>query len=223
VVFPGLWFASVVAVCDAYVWWGDLAVYACGTLTYAAAVLLWTDPTAQTARRVVAHVFAVIAVLYGSGFLTQAYAAYTRDPIGESYERSDDAFLACREIPVPLVSNGRGEVAQVRRLWCTFGPIGNKDLYFVFVHGYGDRNARQNLVFRYEVVDGNGVGPVVGWASDSSLLIAIPTQFRQVTAQRTSIDGIRIAYDIGGSRCDSAITPQQRLLHVVESWLGEDC
>jgi hypothetical protein len=229
-VFPGLWFASVIAVCSAYIWWGDFAVEVLGALSYAAAAFLLGAARAKRRGLQLRLIFGlihgtvIVGTVYLSGFLTAVYAAYTRDPIGEGYERRDFAFQDC-ELPgfgsEDSITNATGELAVVRKVHCSSGPIGSTNYYFVFVRGSAGENNRSDLVFRFQL-SGGDPGPDVTWSQASTIRIAVRTQILRITAQRNSIDGVHVVYRFGPTYCESALTPAQRAFKVVRNWLGDE-
>jgi hypothetical protein len=158
------------------------------------------------------HVAVILLIFVGSWFLGGAAYWLTWDPIGEGNDLGPPPCKTAELSPVP---NGKGEIATLRRTWCS----GNRDgdfAYFVFVHRADDANSKQNLVFRYEpgyerYTFFANEPPKITWTSDSALRITVAGAIQWVTQRRAKSDGITIIYALGREACPASLTRWRRL------------
>jgi hypothetical protein len=111
-----------------------------------------------------------------------------QDPLGEASNN-------CIKGDLPSVPNGTGMVATAHVTSCSFGLAHGAETTYVYLHGLGEKDSRESLVFRFANA-GNLYRPQMVWSDNSALHISV-SEVGEVTEQVTSKDGVKISYSIG--------------------------
>jgi hypothetical protein len=101
--------------------------------------------------------------------------------------------LSCYKAELPSVPSSAGMAVTAHNTVC--GDFGGTSAIYIYVHRLGEKESRQNLVFRYSE-RGDWELPKISWKSENELTIQVP-RVVQVTKIVRTIGPVRIKYDIG--------------------------
>ena len=148
--------------------------------------------------RVSLHVLVLFLILAGPFIPIPVNGRPPFDSIGDA---SDNGLGGppCdkEELASVSVRNRVGQVAALRKTFCSWGFAEGSRLYFVSLHGSTGNNTSENLIFRYEPTTEGwlGDGPRLIWRGDKTLIIRLKRpDVERVTKKRVYMDGVTIVY-----------------------------
>jgi hypothetical protein len=144
----------------------------------------------RTSLSKVARYFLLVVSVLGIALVLDDLYIVLRpqDPLGEASNN-------CIKGDLPSVPNGTGMVATAHVTSCSFGLAHGAETTYVYLHGLGEKDSRESLVFRFANAS-NLYRPQMVWSNNSALHISV-SEVGEVTEQVTSKDGVKVSYSIG--------------------------